>query len=65
MAKSLRSKWKRKMKAVKRVRYGEKVIERGMCLTICNYIYQYEILTLHNVFEIVLVSEFTLFSCLT
>ena len=25
MAKSLRSKWKRKMKAVKRVRYGEKV----------------------------------------
>ena len=24
MAKSLRSKWKRKMKAVKRVRYGEK-----------------------------------------
>ena len=26
MAKSLRSKWKRKMKAVKRVRYGEKVI---------------------------------------
>ena len=29
MAKSLRSKWKRKMKAVKRVRYGEKV---------CNFI---------------------------
>ena len=27
MAKSLRSKWKRKMKAVKRVRYGEKVTE--------------------------------------
>ena len=26
MAKSLRSKWKRKMKAVKRVRYGEKVL---------------------------------------
>jgi len=25
MAKSLRSKWKRKMKAIKRVRYGEKV----------------------------------------
>ena len=25
MAKSLRSKWKRKMRAVKRVRYGEKV----------------------------------------
>ena len=51
MAKSLRSKWKRKMKAVKRVRYGEKVRERGMCLTICNYVYQYEILTLHNAFE--------------
>ena len=26
MAKSLRSKWKRKMKAVKRVKYGEKVL---------------------------------------
>ena len=25
MAKSLRSKWKRKMRAIKRVRYGEKV----------------------------------------
>jgi hypothetical protein len=25
MAKSLRSKWKRKMKVIKRVRYGEKV----------------------------------------
>ena len=29
MAKSLRSKWKRKMKAVKRVRYGEKVEGEG------------------------------------
>ncbi|XP_071039645.1 protein LLP homolog isoform X3 [Parasteatoda tepidariorum] len=28
MAKSLRSKWKRKMKAVKRVRYGEKELKR-------------------------------------
>ena len=30
MAKSLRSKWKRKMKAVKRVRYGEKVTEEDL-----------------------------------
>ena len=27
MAKSLRSKWKRKMKAIKRVRYGEKELK--------------------------------------
>ena len=30
MAKSLRSKWKRKMKAVKRVRYGEKVTKENL-----------------------------------
>lgn len=28
MAKSLRSKWKRKMRAVKRERYGEKELKR-------------------------------------
>lgn len=28
MAKSIRSKWKRKMRAVKRIRYGEKELER-------------------------------------
>ena len=32
MAKSLRSKWKRKMKAIKRVRYGEKVSSAALVL---------------------------------
>ena len=39
MAKSLRSKWKRKMRAVKRVRYGEKVCQPVYSLPNINYLH--------------------------
>jgi hypothetical protein len=38
MAKSLRSKWKKRMRAVKRVKYGERELER-LKATIANDIY--------------------------
>ena len=56
MAKSLRSKWKRKMKAVKRVRYGEKVtkekfLSRKDCFMMTVFLaYWYTVSQLQNLF---------------